>query len=88
LAVATLGLVETQMPFGLYPLINDGAATWYEAAEELFRLKKIKVNLRAVRSEDLSRPARRPKFSVLKNTKARKLRPWKAALKEYLELGL
>jgi len=85
LAEATKRLWELEVPFGIYHLVNEGACTWYEAAEELFRLKKIKVGLRPVRSENLLRAARRPKFSALKNTKIRKMRPWKAALKEYLD---
>lgn len=85
LAAATLRLWELEMPFGVYHLMNEGPVTWFEAATELFRLKKIKIACRAVRSENLLRAARRPKFSVLENTKARKLRNWKEALKEYLE---
>ncbi|MFA6194455.1 MAG: NAD(P)-dependent oxidoreductase [Patescibacteria group bacterium] len=85
LAAATRRLWELEVPFGIYHLINEGPATWYEAATELFRQKKMKVFLRAVRSENLLRAARRPKFSVLLNTRVHKLRNWKEALKEYLE---
>jgi len=85
LAAATKRLWELEVPFGIYHLINEGPATWYEAAMELFRQKKMKISCRAVRSENLLRPARRPKFSVLQNTKVRKLRNWKEALWEYLE---
>jgi dTDP-4-dehydrorhamnose reductase len=85
LAAATKRLWELELPFGTYHLINEGPVTWFEAAEELFRFKKIKVSLRAVRSENLLRAARRPKYSVLENTKVRKLRNWKEALREYLE---
>lgn len=85
LAAASKRLWELEVPFGIYHLINEGAVTWYEAAGELFRIKKIKVVLRAVRSENLLRAARRPKYSVLENTKVRKLRDWKEALREYLE---
>jgi len=84
LATATRRLWELELPYGLYHLVNEGPVTWYEAAQELFRLKKMTVAIRAVRSENLLRAARRPKFSVLKNTKVKKLRPWAAALAEYL----
>ncbi len=84
LAKATERLIATRAPIGIYHLANDEAVTWYEAALELFRLKKIKINIRAIRSENLLRAARRPKFSVLKNTKVKKLRSWKEALREYL----
>ena len=85
LAAATKRLWERNMPYGIYHLINEGPVTWYEAVIELFRQKKVKAAVRAVRSENLLRAARRPKYSVLSNTKAHKLRNWKEALKEYLE---
>jgi len=85
LAAATKRLWELEEPFGIYHLINEGPVTWYEAALELFRLKKLSLAVRAVRGENLPRPARRPKFSVLENTRFRKLRNWKIALREYLE---
>lgn len=85
LAAATKRLWELEVPFGIYHLVNEGSMTWAEAATELFRLKKMKVMLRAVRSENLFRAARRPKFSVLQNTKVHKLRNSKEALREYLE---
>ncbi|MFA6995041.1 MAG: NAD(P)-dependent oxidoreductase [Patescibacteria group bacterium] len=84
LAQATKRLWELEVPFGIYHIINEGPCTWYEAAAELFRLKKEIINIRAVRSENLLRAARRPKFSVLQNTKIKKLRNWREALKEYL----
>jgi len=85
LAAATKRLWELELPFGIYHLVNEGPATWYEAAEELFRQKKMKISLRPVRSENLLRAARRPKFSILLNTKVHKLKNWKEALREYLE---
>jgi dTDP-4-dehydrorhamnose reductase len=84
LADATLRLLEAESSFGIYHLVNEEAVTWYQAVVELWRLAKLTVPLRAVRSENLLRVARRPKFSVLLNTKVKKLRPWKLALKEYL----
>ncbi len=85
LAESTLRLWETDSPYGIYHLVNDGAATWYDAAQELFRLKKMAISLRPVRSENLFRTARRPKFSVLQNNKVHRLRHWRHALREYFE---
>jgi dTDP-4-dehydrorhamnose reductase len=84
LATATRRLWELERPYGLYHLVNEGPVTWYDAARELFRLKKMSVPIRSVRSENLLRAARRPKFSVLQNTKVKKLRSWGEALQEYL----
>lgn len=84
LAEATRRLWEIEASFGIYHLINEGACTWYDGASELFKNKKIKITLRPVRSENLARLARRPKFSVLKNLRIKKMRNWKEALREYL----
>lgn len=84
LAVATGNLLDSGRHFGIYHLINEEPCTWYEAAREFFRLQGLEVNLRAIRGEDLARPARRPKFSVLTNTKFKKLRDYRDALKDYV----
>ena len=84
LAQATKRLWELKVPFGEFHLVNEGPCTWYEAVKEFFSLQKLSVKIRAVRSEDLLREARRPKFSVLKNTKVKKLRSFNQALAEYV----
>lgn len=84
LAEATKRLWELEVEVGIYHLTNDGPATWADGVNELFKIKKINTSLKMVRSENLLRAARRPKYSVLKNTKLKKMRSWKLALKEYL----
>ena len=84
LAEATKRLWEVEAPFGIYHIVNEGACNWYEGAKILFSFKKMEVNIRAVRSENLLRAARRPKFSVLKNLKIKKMRNFSEALREYL----
>lgn len=85
LAEATRRLWELEVESGIYHLVNEGPVNWAEGVIELFRIKKINSDLKMVRSENLLRSARRPKYSVLKNTRLKKLRNWKIALKEYLE---
>ena len=85
LAEATKRLWELEVESGIYHLVNEEPATWADGVIELFRLQKINAAIKMVRSENLLRAARRPKYSVLKNTKLKKLRSWKSALKEYLE---
>ncbi len=84
LAAATARLISSKAVYGIYHLVNEGAVTWYDGALELFQLLKQKVTVRPIRGEDLTRPARRPKFSVLQNNKVKKLRPYQEALREYL----
>jgi dTDP-4-dehydrorhamnose reductase len=84
LAAATARLISSKAVYGIYHLINEGAVTWYDGVLELFQLLKREVVVRPIRSEDLTRPARRPKFSVLVNNKVKKMRPYSDALREYL----
>jgi dTDP-4-dehydrorhamnose reductase len=84
LAEATRKLIEENRGFGIYHIVNPGPATWYKAGKELFKLAGIKVKLTPVPASKFPRPARRPKYSVLLNTKLEPLRPWQAALEEYL----
>ena len=85
LAKASIALVSEDYPYGIYHLVNEGRASWYDYAQEVFKLaNKQKVSLNAVPSSRLVRKAARPGCSVLLNTKFRKLRPWPEALREYL----
>lgn len=84
LALATKELIESEEGFGTYHLVNEGAATWYEGAKELYRLAGSEVTVLAVESETFPRTARRPSCSVLLNTRRPKLRHYTAALREYL----
>jgi len=88
LAAASARLVIARPSFGIYHLINENPVTWYEGASELFHLAKKDIILRPVRSEDLARLARRPKFSVLNNNKVKKMRSYSEALKDYLRIIL
>lgn len=84
LAEATKRLIDEKKPSGIYHLTNSGAATWYEAALELFRLAGLDKKIIPVASDKFPRPARRPKYSILLNTKTSPLRPYTEALKDYL----
>lgn len=84
LAQATKELVESESAFGIYHLANEGAATWYEAVQELYRLTQKETAVTAVSPETFPRPAKRPRCSVLQNTKRPKLRHYTAALEEFL----
>ena len=85
LALATKVLEQHVAPYGIYHLVNADAATWYEAAQELFRLADVSVVVKPVAPEALPRPARRPRCSELLNTKFIPLRPYTEALEEFLK---
>lgn len=85
LAQKSKEIVELEMPYGIYHVTNSGAATWYEAAAELYKQAGLKTKVVAVGAEEFPRPAQRPYVSTLINTKLMPLRKWQDALREYLE---
>jgi dTDP-4-dehydrorhamnose reductase len=84
LAVATKQLLADEAAKGIYHLANSGAATWYQAVEELKRLAGFTAAVRPISGSELSRAARRPSYSILRNTKRPPQRDYRAALEEYL----
>lgn len=69
---------------GVYHLTNSGSCSWYQFALEIFQLRGLDVKVEAVDSSAFPRPAERPSYSILLNTKLRPMRPWQEALKDYL----
>jgi len=85
LAQESKKIIEEKIPFGIYHVVNAGPCTWFEATRTLLDLTKIKdVEVLPVSSSEFPRPAKRPKSSVLLNTKLKPLRSYKEALSEYL----
>ncbi len=81
-------LVQTEH-YGIYHMTNTGSCSWYEFACEIFRLSGINVDISPISSEEFGAKARRPSYSILDNTKLKKigikdLRSWKEALKDYI----
>lgn len=84
LADRTKELIKNNVPSGVYHITNSGSCSWYEFACEIFKIKKIDVKAIPCASDEFPRPAKRPAYSILINTKIEPVRPWKDALKEYL----
>lgn len=85
LAKASKELIESRNIYGVYHLINESPATWYDGVVELYKQVGLKTKVNPVGSDAFPRPAKRPTFSVLKNTRRPLLRPYQEALKEFLE---
>jgi dTDP-4-dehydrorhamnose reductase len=71
-------------PSGIYHVTNDSTTTWHDFAVEIFRLAGMRLNVVACTSSEFPRPAQRPEYSALINNKLPPLRPWKEALRDYL----
>ena len=77
---------------GILHVTNSGSCTWFEFARQILREKnpaQREVQVIAISSTELARPARRPAYSVMDCQRygqltGSKMRPWEEALKEYL----
>jgi dTDP-4-dehydrorhamnose reductase len=84
LAERTRYIIENRLPYGIYHCSNSGAVTWYGFATEIFKISGINVKLNPVPASHFPRPARRPAYCTLLNTKLPPQRPWQEALREFI----
>jgi dTDP-4-dehydrorhamnose reductase len=86
LAEVILNLVNTKkISFGIYNYSNSGVVSWYDFANEIFKLSKSRTKLNSINTKDYPTTAERPKYSVLETSKIAKLLGldipnWKASL--------
>lgn len=83
LANATKKFLE-KPKHGIFHLTNEGVTNWADFAREIFKRKKLHLNVIGCQSDAFPRPAKRPHYSILLNTKLPHLRSWKEGLKDYL----
>ena len=88
LALRIVDSIVKEIPFGIYHGTNSGQASWFEFAQEIFRLVGADVaRVKPVGSDAFPRPAMRPTYSVLGHDKwvgsgVDEMRDWKIALAE------
>ena len=86
LAKQLVELVLSTSPAGIYHGTNSGQATWFEFAQEIFKLSGVDIGrVTPVSSSELLRPAKRPSYSVLSHdawacTSVKPMRDWRIAL--------
>ncbi|OGY21676.1 MAG: dTDP-4-dehydrorhamnose reductase [Candidatus Woykebacteria bacterium GWB1_45_5] len=73
---------------GIFHLVNEGQTSRYDWAKQIVKEKKLNVSVEPIKLGSFSRPSKPPKYSVLANTRAKKvgvvLRDWQQASREYL----
>ncbi|MBK5432907.1 dTDP-4-dehydrorhamnose reductase [Bacillus sp. TH25] len=89
LARFIINLVQTDK-YGIYHGSNSGVCSWYEFAKEIFEQSNIEIEVNPLTTEDLPRPAARPKYSVLdkgmiEQNGFESFQDWKKALKDFLK---
>lgn len=88
LAQCIINLIETEH-YGTFHATCEGACSWYEFARKIFIIKNIDIEVNKITTDQLPRPAARPKYSVLENFMLNlfgmnNFRNWQVALEEYL----
>ena len=82
------GILELQLPSGVYHATNRGYCSWYQFAKEIFQIAGLNTVLNSTKTDPNYGKARRPRFSALRSTKLSKYnlepRDWKEALRAYL----
>ena len=76
--------IENKPEYGIYHITNEGKATWYDLAKKSLELKNVDTLINPCTTEEYLLPAKRPKYSVLLNTKLEPMRHWENALRDYL----
>jgi dTDP-4-dehydrorhamnose reductase len=76
-------------PPGLYHATNQGSCSWFEFAQAIFELGRLRTPLRPTSVAEFGAPVRRPFYSVLDNAALRaagldRMRPWREALADYM----
>ncbi len=87
IAEKTVELLYGPYEPGIYHLVNEGpGVTWYEFAKEIFDIAGVITPVNPVPSSAYPKPASRPKFAALRNTKLPPMRPRLDALREFLTI--
>lgn len=86
---ATVRLLSTEAPFGLYHCVNSGYATWFALGSEVARLVGADERLLVqTRVADVTMAAKRPKFAALANDKITAagafMPPWQDAIARHV----
>lgn len=92
LARAIIKLIENKA-YGLYHCTCKGECTWYDLTKEIFKINGIDTEVVPCTTDEFPRPAKRPKYSVLRNYGLENsigdiTRDWKESLEEYLKCGI
>lgn len=80
-------ILSDNQEYGIYHLCNTGACSWYQLAQEIFRIKGLNPDLTAVKYSEFPARADRPLYSAMDNSKISKIfkmSTWQDALNSYL----
>lgn len=84
-------MIEQGIPYGVYHLVAEGApTTWADYARKIFEISGISATVEDISTFASGTRIQRPRFSVLRNTKLKKLGIqlpiWEDGLARYLQM--
>ncbi len=82
--------IITSKGYGIYHVVNGGQCSWYDFGKKILEIAGLEREVEPISSNDLDRPAKRPKYSVLDDLSLRlrgfsSLRSWEAGLVAYFK---
>lgn len=89
LAYHILKLINSD-EYGIYHCTGGGECSWYDFASKIVELSNVNCNVVRCTTEEFTRPAKRPKYSVLDNMMMRsikidEMRSWEDAIVSFME---
>ena len=93
LAEIIIQIINTKTEkYGIYHYSNEGVASWYEFAKEIFKQTENKIKVNSIPSIEYLTPAKRPQFSILDKAKIKtdlqiKIPFWRDSLKKVILQG-
>jgi dTDP-4-dehydrorhamnose reductase len=70
-AIATI-ILSNKTAYGIYHYSNEGVASWYDFAEQIFAVNGVSINLNPIPTSQFPTPAKRPAYSVLDKSKIKR----------------
>ena len=90
LAEAILRLIKSEY-YGIYHIVNRGAASWLDFVLRAKKIMRFRTTIRAIKTEELSLQAKRPRFSPLSSNNyeflfSSQMKTWEDALNDFIKL--
>lgn len=89
LAIALMTIISSKKEaYGIYNFSNEGQCSWFDFAQEIFRVNNITITVNPIPTTAYPTPAKRPSYSVLdkskiQNTFGMVIKKWEAALEPF-----
>jgi len=83
-------ILDNNLDFGTYHITNqtaEGGISWYDFARKIMKLSGLQTKVNPCSTAEYPRPAKRPQYSALNNTKLPQSPDWEEALSRYLANG-